>query len=73
MTVSEFLDAYPFYLLFLIINVLIIYLVFKKILFGNDDDDKDDDDEGGISYDDPILDLPPGVTLPKEPSELVTH
>ncbi|MEM6643583.1 MAG: hypothetical protein AAF616_11440 [Bacteroidota bacterium] len=74
MTISEFLDAHPFYLMFIIINLAIIYLVVKMVIFKKDDDDEeDDDDEGGIGDDDPVLDLPPGVTLPKEPSELVTH
>jgi hypothetical protein len=35
---------------------------------GNRDDDEDD---GGISIDDPVLDLPPGVTLPVEDRDSV--
>lgn len=37
----------------------------------SDDDDQDDDPyDGGVEIDDPQLDLPPGVTLPRKP-ELV--
>lgn len=63
----DFIKSYPLYIPFIIINIFIIYKVIKDVL--NDDDENDgDDDEGGVSENDkPVLDLPPGVTLPTSP------
>ena len=68
----KFLLQYPLYIPFVIINIWIIYKLVKEVL--NKDNDKDDPNDGGIpaNNDDPDLDLPPGVSLPKEP-EVTTH
>jgi len=68
----EFLRQHPFYILFLLFNIWLIYRVIKMVI-NSDDEDKDEDaDDGGVEIDDPILDLPPGVTLPPKP-ELVEN
>jgi len=55
----------PMYLLFLLVNVLVIYKVIQLSLREDQDDDDEENGEGGISgNDDPDLDLPPGVAPP---------
>ena len=44
-----------------------IFLVIRTIIhvFNERGGDNDDDDDGGVQYpNDPVLDLPPGVSLP---------
>ncbi len=68
----EFILDRPLYLLFVLANIWIIYKFIKNALSdGSDDDSEDDDDDGGITLTDPDLDLPPGVTLPKDEFEPV--
>lgn len=71
----EFINAHPLYIPFLIGNGLIIYEIYSIVRKNNNDkndDDQNNDGEGGIPIeDDPILDLPPGVTLPVSPKEPV--
>lgn len=70
----DFIKSYPLYIPFIILNILIIYKVVKDVL--NDDEGKndEDDDDGGMSVSDkPVLDLPPGVTLPISPKEPVLN
>ena len=70
----HFITSHPLYIPFILLNAFIIYKVIKEVLSdekGNDDDEYDD---GGIFLDDgPNLDLPPGVTLPLSPKELVLN
>lgn len=55
----------PMYLLFLLVNVLVIYKVIQLSLREDQDDDDEENGGGGISgNDDPDLDLPPGVEPP---------
>jgi hypothetical protein len=66
----EFIISYPMYIPFIILNTLIIYKVIKDVM--NEDNGQSDDDDGGIfSTKNPILDLPPGVTLPTSTKEPV--
>lgn len=71
----EFIKNSPEYL---IVLGVCIFLVFKimKIIFSLDENEEDNQgDDGGISNPDPVLDLPPGVSLPepspKEKSEIL--
>jgi hypothetical protein len=71
----EYIQAHPLYIPFLVFNALVIYEIYKTMI-GNDkgkNDDDDNDNDGGILVgdDDPVLDLPPGVTLPVSPKEPV--
>jgi hypothetical protein len=70
----DFIKSYPFYIPFIIINVFIIYKVVKDVLNNDKGQNDEDDDEGGVSeIDNPVLDLPPGVTLPTSPKVLVLN
>jgi hypothetical protein len=66
----EFIISYPLYIPFIILNTLIIYKIVKGVM--DEDKGQSDDDDGGIfSSNNPILDLPPGVTLPTSTKEPV--
>jgi len=67
----DFIKSYPLYIPFIVLNVFIIYKVIKDVL--NDEQEKNGDDEDGgvFSSDIPVLDLPPGVSLPISPKEPV--
>ncbi|MEO0553200.1 MAG: hypothetical protein AAF149_08380 [Bacteroidota bacterium] len=70
----EYLSDHLLYIPFVALNVWIIYKVIKIFVYQRDDDkDDDEDDDGGITIGDPDLDLPPGVSLPTEPQEVVMH
>jgi len=59
----------PLYIVVVILNIGVVVLVIKALFSGNDNND--DDPDGGSPVEDPDLDLPPGVSLPREPSESV--
>jgi hypothetical protein len=62
--------AHPLYIPFILLNIFIIYKVIRLVL-ENDEEKNDDDRDGGIARDeDPVLDLPPGVSLPREEPSL---
>ncbi|MBC7655327.1 MAG: hypothetical protein H7098_12755 [Oligoflexus sp.] len=67
----EFITSHTLYIPFITLNVIIIYKIIKNVLRDDNRKNDDDDDEGGIlANNNPVLDLPPGVTLPissKEP------
>lgn len=65
----NFIASHPLYIPFIAINMVVIYKIIKIVL--SDVNEKNDDDEdGGIFVgDEPVLDLPPGVTLPVSPKE----
>lgn len=70
----NFLQSHPDYLLVLGVLVFLVYKVIVAIKNFRPEDD--DDQDGGILSSEPILDLPPGVSLPTGPvkereSELV--
>jgi hypothetical protein len=70
----EYIQSHPLYIPFLVFNALVIYEIYKTMAGKNKGkDDDDDNNDGGIlvGNDDPILDLPPGVTLPVSPKEPV--
>ena len=68
----KFILEHPEYLFML---MMFFFAVVKVIIYAvsESNESKDDDDDGGIEVNDPILDLPPGVSLPsnKDKSELV--
>ncbi len=64
----DFIKSYPLYIPFIIVNIFIIYKVVKDVLNDDKGENDEDDDEGGLSeIDQPVLDLPPGVTVPTSP------
>jgi hypothetical protein len=69
----DFLTTYPLYIPFIILNVYIIYKVIKDVLNGEKGNNDDDDNGGVLANDQPILDLPPGVSLPVSPKEAVLN
>ncbi|MEM9392180.1 MAG: hypothetical protein AAGA02_17005 [Bacteroidota bacterium] len=71
----DYLSNHLLYIPFIALNIWVIYKVIKIFVYQKDDDDKndDDDDNGGIDLTGPELDLPPGVSLPTEPKEVVLH
>jgi hypothetical protein len=69
----DFLTNYPFYIPFIILNVYVIYKVIKDVISGEKGNNDDDDNGGVFANDQPILDLPPGVSLPVSPKETVLN
>ncbi len=69
----EFVYNHPDYVFFVFLILFLITKVILDIIKSNNhgNEDMGDDDDGGVYPDDPILDLPPGVTLPKEEPEAV--
>ncbi len=71
----DFIISHLLYIPFIVLNVFIIYKIIKDVL--KDDkgkNDDDDDDDGGIfGSDKPVLDLPPGVSLPIASKDLVLN
>ena len=68
----EYLIKHPILipiLTFIAVAVYLIYVEFRKLDDNNNRNDNDSD--GGIPYEGPDLDLPPGVTLSREQEELV--
>lgn len=63
----DYILAHPLYIPFIMLNIFIIYKVFK-IHVCKDQDNNDDEDGGIPENDDPVLDLPPGVSPPVETS-----
>jgi len=69
----DFFIGHPLYVPFIILNVLIIYKIVKLVVNGDKGKNDDDEDGGILATDPPILDLPPGVTLPVLPQEPVLN
>jgi len=71
----DFLAKHPTYIILLIFCLIAVVKVIIDIARGYDEKDNrdnSDNDDGGLEYDEnPTLDLPPGVTLPVGPKELV--
>ncbi len=69
----DYITSHPLYIPFIILNGFIIYKIIKTVL-GDDKGKNDDDNDGGIfTNDHPILDLPPGVSLPISSEEPVLN
>lgn len=68
-----FIISHPLYVPFLILNAVIVYKIIRDVL--SDLKEKNDDgDNGGIFIsNEPVLDLPPGVTLPISTNEPVLN
>ena len=61
----DFIYQHPDYLFFLFLCLFFLYKVVLSINNNNQDEDDSDDDGGsGELPEDPILDLPPGVSMP---------
>lgn len=59
----SYISSHPDYLIVLTISIFLVVKVILSIL-KEDDNNDDDDSDGGIHKDEPVLDLPPGVSLP---------
>jgi hypothetical protein len=68
----SFILEHPLYLPFILVNIWIIYKAIQEFAYKPETDDSSDNDGGGSGPADPELDLPPGVTLPKEREEVLT-
>jgi hypothetical protein len=66
----DFITSHPLYIPFVIINALVLYKIIRDVR-SNDKGRYDDEDGGVYINDEPVLDLPPGVTLPVSPKEPV--
>ncbi len=64
----NFLQSHPDYLLVLGVLIFLVYKVIIAVKNFRPEDD-DDDQDGGIFSSEPILDLPPGVSLPTGPEK----
>jgi hypothetical protein len=60
----DFILHNPSYPLIVIASAYAIYRVIRNLY--DSDDNEDGPDDGGISPEDPDLDLPPGISLPDE-------
>jgi hypothetical protein len=70
----NFITSHPLYIPFIVLNAVIIYKIIKYVLSDVKEKNDDDDEDGGIyGSDKPILDLPPGVTLPISSKETVLN
>lgn len=65
----DFIQKHPDYLLMLGLLVFLVIRVIKVVINIDKNDGDDTDGDGGITSQDPILDLPPGVSLPSDPRE----
>lgn len=65
----DFVQNNPDYFIFLSLLMFLVYKVIREILDIDEYEDDDQDDDGGILNPDPILDLPPGVSLPSSHPE----
>jgi hypothetical protein len=66
----EYVLQNPLYLVVAITNLVVVIYVIWKLRKGNGRDD--DDEDGGEPMDEPDLDLPPGISLPRQPREELT-
>ena len=73
MGLINFIERHPLYACFIIVNIWLVIHVIRELVYKKDDeDDQDDDSDDGIdNEDDPVIDLPPGITLPDEPEEVL--
>ncbi len=66
----EYLMNHPMYLIFLVLNAWVIWRIVRVSTRNSDDEDSDKGNDGNVPLDDPILDLPPGITLPVPEEDL---
>jgi len=59
----DFIYQHPDYLFFLFLCLFFLYKVFLTIIGNNRDEDDNDGGDNELP-EDPILDLPPGVSMP---------
>jgi hypothetical protein len=68
----QFLITNPLFVL-LSMGMLVIISKFVVRFFGDNPNGSDnDEDDGGMNIEDPVLDLPPGVSLPVDEHEPAT-
>ncbi len=70
---EDYINTHPLYFTLVLGSLLLVIYVIKRIISDTGNDSSDSDEGGGPgngrSPDDPILDLPPGVSLPVEQEE----
>lgn len=75
----DFLIESLVYVLILTVNAVILHSVTRPVVViknnnqSNDNNKPGNDDDDGIFFNEPDLDLPPGICLPTEPKELVSQ
>lgn len=67
----DYISSNPLYIPFIIFNIYLIYKVIRYVLDNNQDNNEGDENGGGSKNDKPVLDLPPGVTLPVSDKEAI--
>ncbi|MDP2042812.1 MAG: hypothetical protein Q8S14_17935 [Algoriphagus sp.] len=65
----DYILSHPLYIPFIIFNIYLIYKVIRYVL----DNNEGDENGGGSKNDNPVLDLPPGVTLPVSDKETILN
>ncbi|MDO8967638.1 hypothetical protein [Algoriphagus sp.] len=67
----DYILSQPLYIPFIIFNIYLIYKVIRYVLENDQDNNEDDENGGELKNDNPVLDLPPGVTLPVSDKESI--
>ncbi|MEM9327152.1 MAG: hypothetical protein AAGA85_15900, partial [Bacteroidota bacterium] len=60
----KFVTTHPDYLFLMFLIFFVVIKVIIQIINSDDGRSSGDDSDGGILEPDPVLDLPPGVSLP---------
>lgn len=60
----SYISSHPDYIIILLLSVFLVVKVIVMALKRDDNDSDEDDSDGGVDGKDPVLDLPPGVSLP---------
>lgn len=69
----DYILSHPLYIPFIIFNIYLIYKVIRYVLDNDQDNNEGDENGGGSKNDNPVLDLPPGVTLPVSDKESILN
>ncbi len=60
----SYISSHPDYIIVLLLSVFLVVKVIIMALKEDGNDNDEDDSDGGIGDHEPVLDLPPGVSLP---------
>lgn len=60
----SYISSHPDYIIVLLLSIFLVVKVIVMALKEDDDENDEDDSDGGIDEKEPVLDLPPGVSLP---------
>ena len=65
----DFIQNNPEYIFVFGLSLFLVFKIIRAVLNYDQNDEDDQGNDGGIPDPDPILDLPPGVSLPLTPSK----